>query len=86
MANLKGGEILNHKKVLNSMLQIFALYLDKEEYNNQRSICIANMRCVSLDIKKPSIEIQYLNSYSLFSSLEDDKKLYNVLYDYLHHD
>lgn len=77
---------MNHKKVLNSMLKIFALYLDKEEYKNQRSICIANMRCVSLDIKKPSIEIQYLNSHSLFSSLEDDKRLYNVLYDYLHHD
>ena len=77
---------MNHKKVLNSMLQIFALYLDREEYKNERSICIANMRCVSLDIKKPAIEIEYLNSYNLFSSLENDKKLYNVLYDYLHHD
>lgn len=79
---------MNHKKVLKEMLEIFKLYLDSEdmEIARARSICIANMRCVARDIKKPAIEIEYLNSYSLFSSLEDDKKLYNVLYDYLHHD
>lgn len=75
---------MSHKKVLREMLSIFKLYLDCDEYQILRSVCIANMRCVARDIKKPAIEIEYLNSFNLYSSLEDDKQLYNVLYNYLY--
>ena len=74
---------MNHKKVLKEMLLIFKIYLDNKKFFNERYICIANMRCVARDIKKPAVEIEYLLCFPLFSSYEDDKRLYEVLANYL---
>lgn len=77
---------MSHKKVLREMLAIFKIYLDSEDFELSRSICIANMRCVARDIKKPAVEIEYLKLYNLYSTFEDDKQLYNVLHNYLYHE
>ena len=74
---------MNHKKVLKEMLAIYRIYLDNQIYEFYRSICIANMRCVARDIKKPAVEIEYLLRFPLVSSYEDDKQLYEVLANYL---
>ena len=77
---------MDYKRLLRAMLLIFKIYLDKEEYANERSICIANMRCVAVEIKNPEPAIQYLLKYPLFSTIEEDNSLYNMLYCHTHSD